>query len=86
MSHEQYVSNEEPAKETDQPKFQFMRTKGVQPSHRHTASREASTYCIPVSVTLAEGDGVHPPQQHSWNEAIIFDIAQQWLQSKITEV
>ena len=43
-------------------------------------------YCIQVSVTLAEGNGVHPPPPHSWNKAIIFDMAQRWLENEITEV
>ena len=37
-------------------------------------------------MTLTEGDGVHLPPTHSWNEAIIFDIAQHWLENEITEV
>ena len=39
------ASDEEVTKGNERPKFQFTRTKGVQPSRRCTANREASTYC-----------------------------------------
>ena len=91
---DEVTEDHRPKDQVSNPAFQFSSSKdraegpkGVQPSKRHVRNREASQYCVRMSVVQDDDEeGMQPPPKHAWNEALIYDIVQPWVQAQITEV